>query len=529
VIRICVILFLSNICYYKLIAQGLINDGSNIVISTGAYVYIDGSNGDYKNQSNGANHGQIDIDGTIIVEGDWTNNATSGNVFVNRDGDGVVNFKSGTAQAINGTATTIFEDLTIENSLVGSAVTLNIDAEVSDDLTLTAGIVTTGASKVIHSSTTAADLITYSNTAFVNGNYRRHITSNASSYTFPVGDGAATTNYKRVVFVNNSLDLTGATDYLDVSVGSVTESAPENDATFAGASVTCDGTTLKEIHSGAEWTITPSNTVTSGTYGVHLFLENVGDGLTDGTLDNKFTVVKRATGSTSYANFDPIACTKGTHIPNENVAGRTWAGGYAEKLGFSSFSKFGIASGSFVLPIELLEFNSSCLDDELTIYWTTGSETNVDKFILEFSNNGRDFYFLDEVIAVGNSGVINRYDYEALKSNNYFRLIEVDLDGAKTLVGSTITSENCDKGNTYVDVIRTNNDKLTFNIGLDIDEKLDLQLFDVSGRVVHSNIILGRKGTNISSININNFANGIYMITVTGETTFFGEKVYLGN
>lgn len=74
IILICVICVnLCNLCY----SQGIYNNGATIVIPTGVVIYIDGdANGGFLNAASGGD-GEIDIDGTIIVEGDWTNNASN--------------------------------------------------------------------------------------------------------------------------------------------------------------------------------------------------------------------------------------------------------------------------------------------------------------------------------------------------------------------------------------------------------------------------------------------------------------------
>ena len=110
-----------------LFAQGLLNNGAKIVITTGTYVYIDGdANGDFTNSATA--DGTIDIDGTLILEGDFTNN-NANNVFTNVDSDGEVIFAGGsqtiTTSSANMTNFINFEKLTINS---GSATSLSINS-----------------------------------------------------------------------------------------------------------------------------------------------------------------------------------------------------------------------------------------------------------------------------------------------------------------------------------------------------------------------------------------------------------------
>jgi hypothetical protein len=49
--------------------RGVINNGAKIVIKSNAVLKISGgTNADYTNQSDGTNHGNIDLDGKIILD-----------------------------------------------------------------------------------------------------------------------------------------------------------------------------------------------------------------------------------------------------------------------------------------------------------------------------------------------------------------------------------------------------------------------------------------------------------------------------
>lgn len=118
---------------YATYAQGLLNNGAKIVITSGTNVYIDGgASGNFTNATNSTD-GEIDLDGKIIVEGNFTNNS-NGNVFINTDTDGEVVF-AGTTQNITSSSADMsnfidFEKVTINdgsttNLQAGSAATVN--------------------------------------------------------------------------------------------------------------------------------------------------------------------------------------------------------------------------------------------------------------------------------------------------------------------------------------------------------------------------------------------------------------------
>lgn len=107
--------------------KGVVNNGVKMTISNGAVLKITGDDANYTNEDNG----EIDLDGIIVIEGDWTNNAASGNVLVNTDTDGEVIFTGTALQTISGTTPDIlnFEKVTIDNAAIvaieaGDSVTL---------------------------------------------------------------------------------------------------------------------------------------------------------------------------------------------------------------------------------------------------------------------------------------------------------------------------------------------------------------------------------------------------------------------
>ena len=209
-----------------LFSQGITNYGATITIQTGAYVHVDGdANGSYLNQTSGAFTGSVDLNGTLEVEGNWTNNATAGTVLINTaPANGLVLLTGNTATNMGGARTTNFENLQINKVGAGLAVNLNsagIDETTLGTLTLTNGVFTTNANYMIATNTASAAVTAYSANSFINGNLRRNVTSGVTPYGFPVGNGITTTNYHLAEMTNNT--LTGLT-YVNGSFSTVTQS-----------------------------------------------------------------------------------------------------------------------------------------------------------------------------------------------------------------------------------------------------------------------------------------------------------------
>ncbi|MBX7050135.1 MAG: VCBS repeat-containing protein, partial [Chitinophagales bacterium] len=88
-----------------------------------------------------------------------------------------------------------------------------------------------------------------------------------------------------------------------------------------------------------------------------------------------------------------------------------------------------------LLPIELTDFTGSQQGHAVKLEWTTASELNNDKFIIERSSNGDDFDAIGIVSGAGTTEIVHNYqffDQAPAGGINYYRLKQVDLDGAFT-------------------------------------------------------------------------------------------------
>jgi len=85
------------------------------------------------------------------------------------------------------------------------------------------------------------------------------------------------------------------------------------------------------------------------------------------------------------------------------------------------------------LPVELLSFDVSKQDGQAFLQWITTSEQNSDRFIVERSCDGKNFEDAISLKAKGSSSTeahYQTYDSDLCSSTTYYRLKEIDLNGA---------------------------------------------------------------------------------------------------
>jgi len=162
-----------------------------------------------------------------------------------------------------------------------------------------------------------------------------------------------------------------------------------------------------------------------------------------------------------------------------------------------------------VLPIELQEFNGKETAQGNELSWTTASETNNSHFIIERSQNGIDFSGIGTVQGNGTSQLQHKYsfnDNNPFSGNNYYRLKQVNFDGAFT----------------FSKTIRVNNSKANGNpaanyqvveYSLNAAGAVKITLSNAAGQVfIEKNKNEQVAGNHKETLDMSEIANGEYIV-----------------
>lgn len=176
-----------------------------------------------------------------------------------------------------------------------------------------------------------------------------------------------------------------------------------------------------------------------------------------------------------------------------------------------------VATG--ILPVQLLNFTGTNLGKAVQLNWRTAQEINSDYFNVERSVDGRHFNYIGKVAAAGNSSSTQDYGYTdyavpaPVNKNIYYRLKQVDKDGHYEY--SSVVSINIEKVTAMA--VYPNPCKGIFNLVTgEVNQKLDVQVYDATGRIVYHNNF---SNTNAALISLPG-AKGVYMMKITtGKTT----------
>lgn len=466
--------------------------GNLVINQTGGTVTLN-NNIDLKGSFTTSNATSVfNINGKYMkVAGNFSNNA--GNTTFTNTANSTVEFNGSAAQTFNhGTGGISFNHIIMNHTGPGVTLLSNM-VVVTGTMTLTQGRIITGANEVRINNTNNAAITAGNTTSFVEGNLRRNLNGAATgAFDFPVG--SPTTGYQRA-----TIDFTTATaipnllarfDNYVPPMGPAASECPNN--TYA---------TLPLFNNGY-WTITASATPTSGNYNTTLYPTNVTNNSGLG-----WTVVKGTSTATFGLNGTCGASTS-------SVVNRT---------GMNGFSVFAVAQSAAPLPVEFISFTGTAKDEYNELMWSTATETNSQYYYIERSDDGINFHEIGRQNGAGTTSQIHNYafdDYSPLEGTNYYRLRQVDYNGA--FMYSSVVTVDFHRGHMTVTNVKPNptNGEVNFDFNSPVETTIHMVITDMTGRTVRDEYVTVKPGTTAVNTSIDDGA-GIYSMMITEDKTGF--------
>jgi hypothetical protein len=446
--------------------------------------------------------------GTLLL---YTNFVKNGSLIST---GGLMNFYGPTSATISGSGAVQFAKMRV-NKLAGATLTLQIPVSVADSLTMVLGNIYTTTNNLLTlglNSATPGKLV-YTNGTIV-GPFKRFFANAAISGLagrFPVG----TATYNRYA----QFDF-GTTPGVDQSLTVQYVTGTPNQAgspLYNGLPLIASGSLMQNYSADGYWSVLPTNDnyaspIASVNYDVTLFANNL-----TGMQTPQICRIIKSAGSDTAAQNHVAWSASGTH---------TAIAGGANPLAFlisstasQGFSWFNIGTpNSQALPVEFAGMTTTCEEEAVSIRWTTESEHNNDYFRIEKSTDGSTWDILGYVDAVGNSSVLNGYEYLDLefRSNTYYRLYQVDQDGSEEML-STLYSD-CDVANDEIASF-PNPSHETFSIywkQFNTSGDGSITIRDINGKTLHRETVELSLGANLFMIKAY-LAPGVYMIELMDD------------
>jgi hypothetical protein len=160
------------------------------------------------------------------------------------------------------------------------------------------------------------------------------------------------------------------------------------------------------------------------------------------------------------------------------------------------------------LPVELISFDGEQIDNGISLNWKTAQEINNSHFIVERSRDGVDWDSIGvELAMAGNSGAnYSFFDTRPFSGTNYYRLIQVDIDGSQKTFNTIAVDYKLFNIESYV--YQQNN--ILYLKNCDLYQRF--KLMDSSGK-----IIMDQDFNSQYHVDVSNLSSGIYYLNLIGE------------
>lgn len=526
-----IIIFFLSILFNQAICQGLYNNGANIVFSGASHIYIDDvTNGNYYTTGTGSI--TASSTSTITLLKNWTNNS-SNNGFATPDGGGVD--LAGNAQTIGGSAATAFYNL----SLTGNGIkTLAVNSTTVGGQATYTGILSVGSSTLdlnanriditnsaIGAITRSSGYIISETPAAVNNSiirwYHRTI---GGSKVYPFGVAGSYIPFT----LNITAAMTNAAAYVDVSTRAT---AAADNLPWAGISnvaavsqmyspnppISVDGSVPSVVDRW--WDITNSHPITADVTFSYRGVEN--------TLNDPLYYPGAFIGAQywSGSGWLPDNATLGSTPSVTTGVGSVTASGR------STFCPWVLSLSLAPLPIELINFDAKCVNNNIVLEWCTASEKNNSYFTVQQSMDGINFVPIGKVMGNGTTYDKHCYQYitNSVSDMSYFKLIQTDYS-EQSQVSKIISAASCADRNGNILIANNGTKEVGVVLNSLIDQKLQLCVHNTLGQLIEVRDVDVIRGYNNVKIDLNNVSNSFYYVSVyNGSEKLISKKILVSD
>ena len=183
-----------------------------------------------------------------------------------------------------------------------------------------------------------------------------------------------------------------------------------------------------------------------------------------------------------------------------------------------------------VLSVELLSFTGVNEQGRIKLNWSSTSETNAGKYVVERSADGIDYLPISYVNAKGNTTEKTNYstydEHPIQNAINYYRLSEYDVNGKGGALAQTFVS-NTGGFPRFTAYPNPSNGNVTISVSNFAVATLAVKIYDVYGRMVWSSDINLDNGAALQHVNLSSFEPGMYFIETNDGTNFYKQSLII--
>ena len=191
---------------------------------------------------------------------------------------------------------------------------------------------------------------------------------------------------------------------------------------------------------------------------------------------------------------------------------------------------FGSIDEATLLPIELLSFTATCDGRSALVEWTTATEKNNDYFVIERSDDAMNFNEVGRVAGAGNSIEPIDYaytDYGIHGGDNYYRLVQVDYDGTRTV--SEIVVANCIEPEVGEPDVQAYPNPFSSDLTVVLDNfgnrAATIEVYDMLGKLIYTDKVAAPQNSYETILNLSNLPPAAYTVRVSTNDFVINKNV----
>jgi Secretion system C-terminal sorting domain/G8 domain len=180
-----------------------------------------------------------------------------------------------------------------------------------------------------------------------------------------------------------------------------------------------------------------------------------------------------------------------------------------------------LGSGSGLLPLTLVSFNSSRQNQEIILYWRTENEENINSFEIESKDGNSDWQTIKTIssMAADEGGYSYTFiDYTKMNGDRYYRLKIIDRDG-KYVYSKVLFNTSGQAGKISITPTLVNS---SINVTLPASGRAQVSIYNTSGQLVKTLVT----GTEVFNIDVSGLRRGEYFLSVSQGKDFNAAKFF---
>lgn len=191
--------------------------------------------------------------------------------------------------------------------------------------------------------------------------------------------------------------------------------------------------------------------------------------------------------------------------------------GFAGDICDYSVTLTNITGGCVILSVNFLGLDAYYSDEGVVLNWKVGSESNNDKFIIERSSDGTNFYPIGEVPSIGDHSSVHEYqfvDNRFSSENLYYRLSMIDQNGKIEQLAYKYFIINPTQEDLQVYPNPTEGALHVKYICKKMNENTTIEVYNLQGELMISNNYRLEGGENDLELDVTDLAEGKYILRV---------------